>query len=147
MHELAEKKHKKWVLRSEQNSATENKPVIESKPVITETFAGNPFKAFGSDVKPTALSIPIDLDAVISTRTISLPPREFSQHKREREENPDEAIITTIDFSNSAHGEKRQRIQPERIPDGSIIHGNISHSAFATNPTDDGPSSFVHLMK
>lgn len=77
-----------------------------------------------------------------------IPPREHSLHKREYEEvdNDEEAVITTVNLTDNTRSEKRQRIQPERIPDGTILQGNISHSAFAIDPHDDGPSSFGHLM-
>ena len=96
-------------------------------------------------------SFPIDLDKMMTTHGSPLPPREESRHKREHVEeelsdNPDEAIITTVSLTTNSNSEKRQRIQPERIPDGTILQGNISHSAFAIDPHDDGPSSFNCLM-
>ena len=107
-------------------------PIVESKPLSLA-------------VESRPLSIPLELEAAMITRTTSLPPRETSQMKRVFEEE-DEAVITTIDLTDNSRGIKRIRVQPERIPDGTIIQGNISHSAFAIDPVDDGPSSFGHLM-
>lgn len=131
LHEIAEKKHRIWNLRVE-------------TPQIASLGEFKP-------VEPTK-SFPIDLDTLMSTHGSPLPPRELSQHKRihediEMEDNPDEAVITTVSLTDNSRSEKRQRIQPERIPDGSILQGNISHSAFAIDPHDEGPSSFGHLMQ
>lgn len=36
--------------------------------------------------------------------------------------------------------------QTEKIPDGTILIGNISHSAFAVDPNESGPSSFTGVV-
>ena len=47
---------------------------------------------------------------------------------------------------DSNAGAKRARIQTEKIPDGTILIGNISHSAFAVDPNESGPSSFTGVV-
>ena len=52
-------------------------------------------------------------------------------------------ILEIIDARSRSHLEKRTRICPEKIPDGSILQGNISQSALVFEKSDErGPSTF-----
>ena len=58
----------------------------------------------------------------------------------------DREILEIIDARSRSHLEKRVRICPEKIPNGSILQGNISQSALVFEKSDEkGPSTFKDL--
>lgn len=84
------------------------------------------------------------MDSLLASRS-SVPIVEESL-SRKRSSYEDNKVIEIIDARSRSHLEKKIRIQPERIPDGTIIHGNISQSALAFDHSDKGPSSFTGII-
>lgn len=82
-------------------------------------------------MRSTPVKVVIDIDSVMNTHAT------------------DGATLKRQEMESAAgeNNAKRTRIHTEKIPDGTILHGNISHSAFATDPHDDGPSSFSELLQ
>ena len=78
---------------------------------------------------PPMMKVVVDIDSLMMTHGV-----ESSPIKRPEAEN-----------SQTESQQKRIRIHTEKIPDRTILHGNISNSAFALDPHDDGPSSFFDV--
>ena len=80
---------------------------------------------------------PLDIESVMATHGSRSPKRDA----------PERVVIgESLPGENSNMGAKRVRIQTEKIPDGTILIGNISHSAFAVDPDESGPSSFTDVV-
>lgn len=71
-----------------------------------------------------------------------------SPNESDRKRDAPERVVIgeSLPEENSNMGAKRVRIQTEKIPDGTILIGNISHSAFAVDPDESGPSSFTGVV-
>ena len=78
---------------------------------------------------PPMMKVVVDIDSLMMTHGVDSSPM-----KRPEAEN-----------SQTESQQKRIRIHTEKIPDRTILHGNISNSAFALDPHDDGPSSFFDV--
>lgn len=85
---------------------------------------------------------PVDIESVMATHAAK------REHEEERKrEFPERVVIgESMHGEDSNAGAKRARIQTEKIPDGTILIGNISHSAFAVDPNESGPSSFTGVV-
>ena len=78
---------------------------------------------------PPQMKVVVDIDSLMMTHGVDASPVK----RPETESNQTE----------SQH--KRIRIHTEKIPDRTILHGNISNSAFALDPHDEGPASFFDV--
>ena len=68
-----------------------------------------------------------NIDSVMASRMT--PEKEDVSRKRASLEATEDAdIVEIIDARSRSHLEKKIRIQPEKIPNGTILHGNISQS-------------------
>lgn len=86
---------------------------------------------------------PVDIESVMATHAAK---REHEEEQGKRE-FPERVVIgESLHGEDSNAGIKRARIQTEKIPDGTILIGNISHSAFAVDPNESGPSSFTGVV-
>lgn len=85
---------------------------------------------------------PVDIESVMATHAAK------REHEEERKrEFPERVVIGESMYGEDSNtGAKRARIQTEKIPDGTILIGNISHSAFAVDPNESGPSSFTGVV-
>ena len=77
------------------------------------------------------------MDSLLASHSSIPIPDESLSKKRPSYE--DTKVIEILDARSRSHLEKKIRIQPERIPDGTIVHGNISQSALAFDSSDKGP--------
>ena len=121
-----------WILRS---------PLSPFQPKVQ---AGSAVQAAqeAQEGQATHSTPPLDIESVMATHG-SRSPNE-SDRKRDA---PERVVIgESLPGENSNMGAKRVRIQTEKIPDGTILIGNISHSAFAVDPDESGPSSFTGVV-
>ena len=87
-----------------------------------------------------------NMDSVMASRMT--PEKEDASRKRASLEGSEDAdIVEIIDARSRSHLEKKIRIQPEKIPNGTILHGNISQSALAFDSCEGAPSTFVEVKE
>ena len=72
---------------------------------------------------------------------------DVSRKRASLEATEDADIVEIIDARRRSHLEKKIRIQPEKIPNGTILHGNISQSALAFDASEDAPLTFVEMKE
>ena len=78
---------------------------------------------------PPLMKMMVDIDNLMMTHGVESSPIKRTEAENNQTETP----------------QKRIRIHTEKIPDRTILHGNISNSAFALDPHDEGPSNFLDV--
>lgn len=127
-----------WILRSPLSSfqaKVQAGSAVQEVPAVQEVQEAQ-------EGQTTHSTPPLDIESVMATHGSRSP----NENDRKRDAPERVVIGESLPGENSNMGAKRVRIQTEKIPDGTILIGNISHSAFAVDPDESGPSSFTDVV-
>ena len=138
-----------WILRSPLSPFQPKVQAVQEVPAVPVVQEA---QAIAQEVQATAQEAqegqtthstpPLDIESVMATHGSRSP----NENDRKRDAPERVVIGESLPGENSNMGAKRVRIQTEKIPDGTILIGNISHSAFAVDPDESGPSSFTDVV-
>ena len=127
-----------WILRSPLSPFP---PKVQAGSAVQEVPAVQEVQE-AQEGQTTHSTPPLDIESVMATHGSRSP----NENDRKRDAPERVVIGESLPGENSNMGAKRVRIQTEKIPDGTILIGNISHSAFAVDPDESGPSSFTDVV-
>lgn len=127
-----------WILRS---PLLPFQPKVQAGSAVQEVPAVQEVQE-AQEGQTTHSTPPLDIESVMATHGSRSP----NENDRKRDAPERVVIGESLPGENSNMGAKRVRIQTEKIPDGTILIGNISHSAFAVDPDESGPSSFTDVV-
>ena len=127
-----------WILRS---PLSPFQPKVQAGSAVQEVPAVQEVQE-AQEGQTTHSTPPLDIESVMATHGSRSP----NENDRKRDAPERVVIGESLPGENTNMGAKRVRIQTEKIPDGTILIGNISHSAFAVDPDESGPSSFTDVV-